>query len=219
MKVMVLLGAPGAGKGTAAEGIKEATRCHHISTGDLLREAVKQGSPVGREAEAYMKRGELVPDDIIIRMVEQQFEDSKQDDLFLLDGFPRTLPQAELLDRGLDRRGYRVGYVFSLEAPRDVLMQRLTGRRICKQCGANYHVTNMPPRKAGLCDRCGGVLYQRPDDQEATIATRLDVFQKQIEGLLAHYQRQGVLHGLDSGRAKEETVASIMQVLEGRRQP
>jgi adenylate kinase len=207
------LGAPGAGKGTIAEGIAAGSRFAHVSTGDMLREAVKKGAAVGREAEAYMKRGELVPDETILRIVEARVDAGGADAAYMFDGFPRTLKQAELLDRMLERHQGRVNHVFLLDAPRDLLITRLTGRRVCRKCGAGYHVVNIPPRKAGVCDACGGELYQRPDDQEATILNRLDVYERQTKELIEYYDRKNLLVRIDSARHREVTVAEILDHL------
>jgi adenylate kinase len=213
VKAILLLGAPGAGKGTAAEGVRQATGYVHVSTGDMLRMAVKQGTPVGRQAEVYMRRGELVPDDIMIRLVEERLDSGAPDAAYMFDGFPRTLEQAKLLDGSLRRRGTALNHVFYLEAPRELLISRLSGRRICRQCGANYHVVNIPPRQAGKCDACGGDLYQRPDDEEATIATRLEVFERQTAELIGYYARQGVLVRIDSAQPRDITIAAIVRQL------
>jgi adenylate kinase len=214
MRVIILLGAPGAGKGTAAEGIKAQTNYLHISTGDILREAVKQGTPVGKRAEAFMKRGELVPDAIMMQVVEERLGKGSPDDCYMFDGFPRTKEQAELLAASLARRNAAVNFVFFLDAPREVLISRLAGRLICRACGANYHAVNIPPRKAGVCDACGGELYQRPDDMEATVVNRLDVFRRQTEGLIAYYKQQGVLVCLDgAAQPRQKTVAEIVSRL------
>lgn len=215
MKVMVFMGAPGAGKGTAAEGICRATGCRHVSTGDLLRGAIAKRTPLGLRAEEFVKQGGLVPDDLMIGLVDEQFDGAGDGTLFLLDGFPRTLDQARRLDTSLRHRGGRVDYVFLLESPREVLVQRLSGRRLCRACGAGYHVTNIPPKRAGVCDRCGGDLYQRPDDEEATILRRLKVFEEQSADLLAYYASQGVLHRLDSSLSKEDTESKILGILGG----
>jgi adenylate kinase len=213
MKAIVLLGAPGSGKGTAAERLRDRAGHVHVATGDMLREAVKQGTETGRQAETYMKRGELVPDEVIIRLVEERLDGSRPDEAFMFDGFPRTDAQAELLDAALQRHGARLERVFLLETPREVLIQRLTGRRICRRCGTNYHVVNVPPKKPGVCDACGGELYQRPDDREETIVNRLEVYNRQTEGLIARYEEQGVLTKVDSNRGIEELVADILEVL------
>ncbi len=210
MKAIILLGAPGSGKGTLADGIKARTRFIHISTGDMLREAVKNGTAIGREAESYMKRGELVPDDVILRLVEERLDRGSPDDEYLFDGFPRTCQQAEMLSASLQRRGSRVMAVFSLEAPRELLISRLCGRRLCRQCGASYHVVNIPPHKAGICDVCEGELYQRADDQESTILNRLEVFARQTESLIDFYDGMGVLIRVDAAQHRNLAVESIV---------
>jgi len=213
MDVIILLGAPGSGKGTSAERIREKTRYVHVSTGDMLRAAVKQGTAVGHEAEGYMKRGELVPDEVIIRLVEERLDAGKADDCYMLDGFPRTTRQADLLAQTLTRRGGGrkvLSTVFLLDAPESILMERLCGRRVCRKCGQNYHVKNVPPKQAGICDLCGGELYHRPDDQEATIKNRLDVYTKQTESLIAYYEKQGVLVRVNSGQPADKTVAEVL---------
>ena len=213
MKAIILLGAPGAGKGTIAEGIKAASPFIHVSTGDMLREAVKQGTPVGREAEAFMKRGELVPDATIIRIVEERLDRGKPTDAYMFDGFPRTLDQARLLDESLKRRSAKVDAVFQLDAPRELLMSRLTGRRVCRACGASFHVVNIPPKREGVCDACGGELYQRADDQESTILNRLEVYERQTASLIQYYAKQGVLVKVDSARPRQDTVAEILRTV------
>ncbi|MEI7436506.1 MAG: adenylate kinase [bacterium] len=216
MRAIILLGAPGAGKGTLADGIKAASRFRHVSTGDMLRGALKQGTPVGREAEAFMKRGELVPDEIIFKLVELRIAADGGDEWFMFDGFPRTQAQAERLDVLLAVHGGKVNHVFLLDAQRSLLLSRLTGRCVCRGCGAVYHIVNIPPKRPGVCDICDGELYQRADDQEATIANRLDVYERQTAPLTAYYERQGVLTRVDAGRARQESVAEILAVATGR---
>jgi len=211
MKAIVLLGAPGAGKGTAAEGIKAATTYIHVSTGDMLRAAVKKGTPLGVEAEGYMKRGELVPDNLIVSLVEERLKQGKSDDAYMFDGFPRTEEQADLLDIALRKCNAKLNKVFSLDAPRDMLIKRLTGRRVCRKCSTNFHIINIPPKKPGICDACGGDLYQRTDDQESAIVNRLEVYRKQTEGLIARYERQGILVRVDSARHRDELIKEILQ--------
>lgn len=213
MKVAVLLGAPGAGKGTAAEGVCAATKYLHVATGDMLRDAVKKGTRFGVEAEAWMKRGELVPDSTIVAIVEERLNAGSGSDSYLFDGFPRTRQQAELLEASLGKLGAKVQHVFFLDAPRELLLSRLTGRRICRGCGRNYHVVNIPPKKSGVCDGCGGELYQRADDQEATIARRLDVYNAQTEALIAWYEKRGVLTRVNSARHRDEITGEIVRVL------
>jgi adenylate kinase len=215
MKAIILLGAPGSGKGTTAERIRAEARLIHISTGDMLRGAVKQGTEIGQEAEAYMKRGALVPDSLMIKLVETRLDAGQADDAYLFDGFPRTSPQAELLEKGLARRGGKISHVFFLDAPRKVLIERLTGRRTCRACGANYHVKNIPPKKEGVCDACGGELYQRPDDREATIVNRLDVYNRETEGLISRYEKQGLLVRVNSARDAAGLASEIRNILQG----
>lgn len=213
MQAIVLLGAPGAGKGTIAEGIKTATRYVHVSTGDMLREAVKAGRPVGLEAKSYMEKGELVPDAVIMRIVTERLDQGPRDAQYMFDGFPRTLEQARLLDEVLAAHGGRIEHVFLLDVPRDILVDRLAGRRVCRNCGAVYHVRNIPPRKAGVCDACGGPLYQRPDDTEETVLNRLDVFKKQTQGLIEYYEKKGALARVNAGQKKEKTQSEILAIL------
>jgi len=213
MNVIILLGAPGAGKGTAAEGVKAAVPFMHVSTGDMLRAAVKAGSPTGREAEGFMKRGELVPDNVMIRLVEEKFDAEPPNTAYMLDGFPRTMEQATMLDASLARRASRVDHVFYLDAPRDLLIARLTGRRICRKCGANYHMVNIPPKKSGVCDTCGGELYQRADDHEATIGTRLEVFVKQTRSLIDYYTQRGVLVRVDAADHRDKIIGHILEIV------
>lgn len=213
MEAIILLGAPGSGKGTAAERLKADCGLLHVSTGDMLREAVKAGTPLGLEADGYMKRGELVPDGLIMRLVEGRLDKGKQNARYMFDGFPRTTAQAEQLDSTFRRRNGSVTRVFFLDAPRSVLMQRLTGRRVCRACGAVFHVANMPPKKSGICDACGGELYQRTDDSEATIANRLDVYNRQTESLIAWYTERKLLVRVDSSRNADALVKEMRALL------
>ena len=212
MKAIILLGAPGAGKGTIAEGIKAATDYIHVSTGDMLRAAVKAGRPVGLEAKAFMEKGELVPDEVIIGLVSDRMDREGVGARFMFDGFPRTLRQAELLDEAVAARSGRVSHVILLEVPRELLISRIAGRRICRGCGAVYHVRNIPPKAEGVCDRCGGELYQRADDNEATVANRLDVYERQTAALVDHYRAKGVLDAV-SGIDRKECVDRICGIL------
>ena len=208
MKAIILLGAPGAGKGTAAERIKESTPYIHVSTGDMLRQAVKEQTDIGRGAEGYMERGPLM-----MRVVNARLDAGDQEGAYLFDGFPRTVRQAEILEDALAKRHGELKKVFYLNSPRQVLIQRLTGRRICRQCGSNYHVLNMPPAKDGVCDSCGGELYQRPDDEEATIVNRLNVFTRQTGDLIQHYRDLGLLVELDSSVPADEFAVMMLGLL------
>lgn len=213
MRAIILLGAPGAGKGTIAEGLKASTDYIHVSTGDMLRAAVKAGKPVGLEARSYMEKGELVPDGVIMRIVTERLEEGASDAKYMFDGFPRTTEQARLLDSVLATHGGRIEHVFLLDVPRDVLVDRLAGRRVCRNCGAVYHVRNIPPRVKGICDVCRGELYQRPDDSEATVVNRLDVFKRQTQTLIEYYEKAGVLARIDAGQPRDKTEAEILAVL------
>ncbi len=213
MKAIILLGAPGAGKGTIAEGIKSATDYVHVSTGDMLRAAVKAGRPVGLEAKSFMEKGELVPDNVIMKIVTERLEEGRADAHYMFDGFPRTTEQARMLDEVLRSHGGRVEQVFLLDVPREVLVDRLSGRRVCKNCGAVYHIRNIPSKVAGVCDLCKGPLYQRSDDTEETVLNRLEVFKKQTRSLIDYYEDKKVLFRVDAGKKKEETQAEIVSVL------
>jgi len=213
MQAIILLGAPGAGKGTVAEDLKLTIGIVHVSTGDMLRQAVKAGTPVGREAQAYMTKGELVPDDVIIRIVRERLQADPPDTRYMFDGFPRTVRQAELLDELMDKCGGRLTHVFLLETPRWLIIERISGRRVCRQCGAVYNLKGMRPKVDGVCDACGGEVYQRPDDNEATVANRLEVFERETAGLIEYYQRRGVLVRVDS-RDRVETEKAIVACLD-----
>ena len=213
MEAIILLGGPGAGKGTLAEDLKQQTAYIHVSTGDMLRAALKSGSPVGLEAKAFMEAGELVPDSVILRIIEERIAKEPSPARFMFDGFPRTIDQAEGLDQLLKKYNGIITHVFDLEVQREILLQRLTGRRICKSCGAVYHMTRRPPAKDGVCDSDGGEIYQRTDDSEATILNRLEVYGKQTAPLIAHYQRQGLIRKIEAGGHADITTACVIDVL------
>ncbi len=214
MKTIILLGAPGAGKGTVADLIAQRSAYTHVSTGDMLREAVKAGSPVGLQARSYMEAGELVPDNVIMGIVRERLAGGAPAAHYMFDGFPRTDQQARLLDETLAACQSRVDKVFLLEVSRELLIDRLAGRRICRGCGAVYHIHNMPPQKAGVCDQCGGGdIYQRPDDSEDTVQNRLEVFKKQTASLIDYYERRGVLVRVDASRDKVATCDTIVGLL------
>jgi adenylate kinase len=213
MKVIILIGAPGSGKGTTAEKMHKEAGYTHVSTGDMLRAAVKGKTPVGLQADAYMQKGELVPDDVIIKLVEDLVDSGSEDAALMFDGFPRTTTQADLLDQAMEARGTSVGKVFFLDAPREVLIDRLCGRRICKGCGRSFHVVNIPPKQEGVCDGCEGELYQRPDDNEETISNRLDVYNEQTESLISRYDGQGKLVRVDSSQQADALAAEVLSYL------
>lgn len=216
MEAIILLGAPGAGKGTTAEGVVGATDYVHLATGDMLREALKSGTELGKLAEGFMKRGELVPDDVIVKIVEARLDGGSNDVRYMFDGFPRTLEQAKLLEASFKKRGGKVTNVFFLAAPRELLISRLTGRRICRKCGRNFHVVNIPPKREGVCDACEGELYQRADDQESTILNRLEVFSKQTESLVAYYEKAGTLRRIDASLHRDVITSGILEMLKSK---
>ncbi|MDQ0340207.1 adenylate kinase [Caldalkalibacillus uzonensis] len=215
---LVLMGLPGAGKGTQAEKMVDTFGIPHISTGDMFRGAIKEGTPLGQEAKAYMDRGELVPDEVTIGIVRERLakDDCKQG--FLLDGFPRTVPQAEALERILAESGRELDHVIYIEVAQESLLKRLTGRRICSGCGATYHVVFNPPKQEGVCDKCGGSLYQRDDDQEETVQTRLEVNLKQQEPLLKFYEQKGYLRTVNGEQDIEKVFGDITTILRGQAQ-
>lgn len=192
MKLMIM-GPPGAGKGTQAERLVKDLDITHISTGDMFRAAIKEGTEMGNKAKEYMDKGQLVPDEVVVGMVKDRLSQPDCARGFLLDGFPRTLPQADALSNTLASMGIKLDGVINIEVPRERLMARLTGRRVCKACGASFHVLFNAPQKNGACDSCGGELYQRSDDNEETVSNRLDVYEAQTQPLIDYYQKQGVL--------------------------
>ncbi|MGH7810323.1 MAG: adenylate kinase [Candidatus Binatia bacterium] len=194
---VVLLGPPGAGKGTQAKLLQEEFGAVQISTGDILRQAVADKTALGSEAAAYISRGALVPDDLIVSLVAERLKEKDCARGFLLDGFPRTIPQAGGLDEILDKMALRLNGVLSVQVPENILIERLAGRRTCRQCGALTHVAFNTPKTAGVCDRCGGELYQREDDKEETVAHRLRVYQTQTAPLVDYYQKRGLLRAID----------------------
>lgn len=212
---LVLMGLPGAGKGTQAEKIVAAYGIPHISTGDMFRAAMKEGTPLGLQAKQYMDRGDLVPDEVTIGIVRERLSKDDCQNGFLLDGFPRTVAQAEALETMLADIGRKLDYVIHIDVSQDVLMERLTGRRICRNCGATYHLVFHPPAKPGVCDKCGGELYQRADDNEATVANRLEVNMKQMKPLVDFYEQKGYLRNINGEQDMEKVFADIRELLGG----
>lgn len=191
------MGLPGAGKGTQAERIVEKYGIPHISTGDMFRAAIKDETELGLQAKSFMDKGELVPDEVTIGIVRERLSKQDCEKGFLLDGFPRTVAQAEALENILAELNKKIDFVINIDVDQDILMERLTGRRICKSCGATYHLVFNPPAKEGVCDRCDGELYQRADDNESTVKNRLDVNIKQTQPLLNFYETKGYLRNID----------------------
>lgn len=198
MKGIILLGAPGSGKGTQAKKISAQFSIPQISTGDMLREAVKNGTEMGMRARTYMDQGGLVPDEVVIGIVRDRLKAPDCRDGFILDGFPRTIPQAEALDRVVRELNKEITTVLSLEVDEIALMERLCGRRTCPGCGAMYHVKFNPPGAEGTCDKCGGALVQRDDDKEETIRTRLENYRKSTEPLIGYYKGSGKIRSVQA---------------------
>jgi len=215
-KRLVFLGAPGAGKGTQAQRLSETFGIPQISTGDILRQAVKDKTTLGNKAASYMDAGKLVPDEVVIGIIEDRL---KQDDCkngFILDGFPRTVPQAEALDQALGRMDMAIDGVICFEVPEEYLVKRLSGRRVCRSCRANYNVYFNPPEHDGVCQKCGGDLHQRSDDQEATIRNRLKVYRDQTEPLIGFYRRTNCLVKIDGSGSMDAIFDHLVRMLEGK---
>jgi adenylate kinase len=212
---LVLMGLPGAGKGTQAEKIVNKYGIPHISTGDMFRAAMKEETELGLKAKSYMDKGELVPDEVTIGIVRERLSKEDCESGFLLDGFPRTVPQAEALEEILSDLNKKIDYVINIDVDQDILMERLTGRRICKNCGATYHLVFNPPAKENVCDRCGGELYQRADDNAETVQTRLEVNIKQSQPLLNFYESKGYLRNIDGQQDIKKVFADVDQLLGG----
>ncbi|OIK14399.1 adenylate kinase [Bacillus sp. MUM 116] len=210
---LVLMGLPGAGKGTQAEKIVEKYGIPHISTGDMFRAAMKEGTELGLKAKSFMDKGELVPDEVTIGIVRERLSKEDCQKGFLLDGFPRTVPQAEALETLLVELSRSIDYVINIDVDKNILMERLTGRRICKDCGATYHLVFNPPAHEGKCDRCGGELYQRADDNAETVQNRLDVNIKQSQPLLDFYETKGYLRTINGQQDINIVFADIERLL------
>ncbi|WP_070121492.1 adenylate kinase [Bacillus marinisedimentorum] len=212
---LVLMGLPGAGKGTQAERIVEKYGVPHISTGDMFRAAIKEGTPLGLEAKSFMDKGELVPDEVTVGIVRDRLGKDDCRKGFLLDGFPRTTAQAEALEKLLSELERPIDHVIYIDVDKDILMERLTGRRICKNCGATYHVVFNPPAAEGKCDKCGGELYQREDDNEKTVANRLEVNLKQTQPLIDFYEGKGYLEKVNGDQDIDKVFEDVDSIIGG----
>lgn len=212
----IFMGPPGAGKGTQAESIVKEFQVPHISTGDAFRLAMKQETPLGLEAKKYVDQGLLVPDEITIGIVRERLQQPDCEKGFLLDGFPRTISQAEALDEIMSGMGKTIDHVINLKVDRSLLLARLTGRRICKSCGATYHVLFNPPARDNVCDKCSGELYQRSDDTEEKVGTRLDEYTSKTAPLLEYYRNKGSLREVNGEQEIHAVTEQIVSLLRGK---
>ncbi len=210
---LILLGAPGAGKGTQSKRLVEAYGIPQVSTGDMLREAVRNETQLGIEAKSFMDKGELVPDSVVIGIIEERLKENDCGKGFILDGFPRTVIQADALKKTLDGLGRNIEHVVNLSVDNAELVERLTGRRLCKTCGSGFHVAFAPPKAEGVCDECGGELYQRDDDREETIRERLRVYENQTASLIDYYKKEGSLSIVEGTGTEEAIFDRVKKVL------
>ncbi len=213
----VFLGPPGVGKGTIASRFKEKHNIPTIVVGDILRKHVAEQTELGMKARKYMDAGELVPDDIINGMVREVILSGNWENGFILDGFPRSLPQAEALDEIMEELNRELTGVFFFEAPEEVIIERISGRLICPKCGAVYHIKNLPPKKPGICDICGTKLVQRPDDKPETVKRRLSVYRESTAPLVDYYEKKDLLYRIDATRAIDEVVAQIEAIVDSKK--
>jgi adenylate kinase len=210
---LILLGPPGAGKGTQAKIIMDKYEIPQISTGDMLREAVAKGTELGKKAKKYMAEGKLVPDEIVIGIVKERLKQKDCEKGFILDGFPRTLAQAEALDRIMGEMGKKIDAVINVNVPEEEVVRRIAYRRTCKNCGAIYHLIYNPPKRPGICDKCGGELYQREDDKEETVRERYRVYKKNTEPLIEYYKKKGILFDVDGTKDIEGVKREVLDIL------
>lgn len=213
MKI-IMLGAPGAGKGTQAEMIAEKYQIPHVSTGDIFRANIKNGTELGREAKKYMDQGLLVPDELTVKILLDRVAQEDCQNGYVLDGFPRTIPQAEVLERALNEIGDKIDYAINVDVPDENIIRRMGGRRACLFCGATYHVEHIPPKKEGICDTCGKELVLRDDDKPETVKNRLDVYHKQTQPLIDFYQAKGILRTVDGTVDMKDVFAAITAILD-----
>ena len=213
MKI-VMLGAPGAGKGTQAKRLASKYGIPHISTGDIFRANIKNGTELGKKAKVYMDQGLLVPDELVVDLVIDRFKESDCQTGYVLDGFPRTIPQAKALDEALVRNNDGLEYAIDVDVPDESIIRRMSGRRACLNCGATYHVITIPPKKDGICDTCGAELVLREDDKPETVEKRLKVYHEQTQPLIDYYQGKGILRSVDGTRDMEEIFDDIVRIVE-----
>ncbi len=212
MKI-IMLGAPGAGKGTQAKLIADTYGLPHISTGDIFRMNIKNGTQLGMEAKKYMDQGLLVPDELTVRILLDRVGQEDCKNGYVLDGFPRTIPQAEVLEEALAKQGDRIDYAINVEVPDENIIKRMSGRRACLSCGATYHIEHVPPKKEGVCDDCGQPLVLRDDDKPETVKNRLRVYQEQTQPLIDFYTKKGILRSVDGTQDMQDVFAAIRAVI------
>lgn len=210
---IIMLGAPGAGKGTQAKKIADQYQIPHISTGDIFRENIKNGTELGKKAKTYMDQGLLVPDELVVDLVIDRVKSADCKNGYVLDGFPRTIPQAESLDAALANLGDTIDFAINVEVPDENIVQRMSGRRACVTCGATYHIVHIPTKTAGICDRCGSELILRDDDKPETVQKRLDVYHVQTQPLIDYYSEKGSLVEVDGTKKMEEVFDAIVNIL------
>ncbi len=213
MKI-VMLGAPGAGKGTQADRIAEKYAIPHISTGDIFRANLKQGTELGKKAKTYMDAGQLVPDELTCDLVVDRIAQDDCSRGYILDGFPRTIPQAEFFTAALAERGEKIDCAIDVEVPDENIVNRMSGRRACPDCGATYHIVYIPPKKEGICDHCGAALIRRADDEPETVLNRLKVYHDQTQPLIDYYKKEGVLRPVDGTKDMDDVFTDIVKILE-----
>jgi adenylate kinase len=216
-RAVIFLGPPGSGKGTQAKELAKKYGVPHLSTGDMLREHIALGTPLGLKVKPIMERGELVPDSLVLRMVAERIERPDCSNGFVFDGFPRTVTQAKYLGEMLKRQGFKQPFVIHMIIGTDVLMKRMTGRRVCKLCGEIYNIYDRPPKVEGICDNDGGELIHRPDDREEVVGPRLHAYEKQTAPLVTYYRRLGYLHDVDARKSVEEVKQDIQQLVSSMR--
>lgn len=210
---IIMLGAPGAGKGTQAKKIADRWQIPHISTGDIFRANIKEGTKIGQEAKKYIVQGLLVPDELVVDLVVDRLKQVDCEKGYVLDGFPRTISQSESLDASLLRMNKRIDYALDIDVPDENIIKRMSGRRVCVSCGASYHITSIPTRVEGICDQCGGNLIIRGDDKAETVTRRLNVYHEQTKPLIEYYTEKGMLYKVDGTQKMEDVFQTIVEIL------
>ena len=215
MKI-IMLGAPGAGKGSQASRIANEYKLPHISTGDIFRANLKEETELGKQAKSFMDKGELVPDDITIAMLLNRIHEEDCKNGYILDGFPRTIPQAEALKEALAKEGEKIDLALDVEAPDNLIIKRMTGRRTCPNCSAIYHIETLKPKKEGICDLCGSELIQRKDDNEETVKNRLKIYHEMTEPLISYYKKENVLEEIDGTENLDKVFETVKEIIKNR---